>query len=198
VINRFRFIGFWLSVGFAMAVVALAPRVAFAQQRGGAPASPAEVANPPALTPLKVTVTLSKYQGQKQISHLPYTLSVTANDRKPANVTTATQVLIPMITVEGKTVGPVYKDVGTKVECSATSLDGGRFRLEIEIEDSSVYGEDQPSPGTPRTTQPSWLKSFRSTQTLILRDGQTMQYTSAMDKTNGDEVKVDVALTVVK
>ena len=187
-------------LGLMIAAAALAAGTAAAQQRG-TPPPPAEAATQAAqatLTPLKVTVILSKYQGQKQVSHLPYTLVVNANDRKPANVHTAIQVLIPMITVEGKTVGPVYKDVGTKIECSATSLDGGRFRLEIEIEDSSVFGEDQPSAGAPRTTQPSWLKSFRSTQMLILRDGQTMQYTSATDKTNGEEVKVEVSLAVVK
>jgi len=184
-------------LGFVAAVTALVPGVAAAQQRG-APAAPAEVSPPAVLVPLKVTVIVSKYQGQKQISRLPYTLAVNANDRKPANVATATQVLIPMITVDGKTVGPVYKDVGTKIECSATSLDGGRFKLDVEIEDSSVFGEDQPSPGTPRTTQPSWLKSFRSSQALILKDGQTTQYTSATDKTNGEEVRVDVSLAVVR
>jgi hypothetical protein len=195
VINRFRFGRFWLSIGFAMAVVALAPCVAFAQQRG---APPAPATPDPALTPLKVQVTLTKFQGDKQLSRLPYTLSVNANDRRPASVATATQVLIPMVTVDGKTVGPVYKDVGTKVECSATVLDGGRFKVDLIVEDSSIYGEDQPSAGTPRTASPSWIRTFRSEQSLILRDGQTTQYTTATDKTNGDVVKVDVLLTVVK
>ena len=195
-INRFRFMWFWLSVGLAMAAVAFAPCVAFAQQRGAAP--PATTSPDAPLTPLKLQVVLTKFQGEKQVIRLPYTLSVNANERKAANVATATQVLIPMVTVEGKTVGPVYKDVGTRIECTATTLEGGRYKLDLIVEDSSVYGEDQPSPGTPRTAQPSWIRTFRSEQSLILRDGQTTQYTTATDKTNGDVVKVDVVLTVVK
>jgi hypothetical protein len=43
-----------------------------------------------------------------------------------------------------------------------------------------------------------WLQSFRSSQTLILKDCQTTQYTTATDKVSGEVVKIDVTLTVVK
>ena len=32
-----------------------------------------------------------------------------------------------------------YRNVGTNIDCSATSADEGRFRLELSVEQSSVY-----------------------------------------------------------
>jgi hypothetical protein len=189
-INRFRFIGFWLSVGCAMAVVALAPRVAFAQQRGAAPA-PAAVAEAP-LTPLKIQVIVTRLQGQKQVSREPFTLAVTANDKKMSEVQSGTQVLIPMVTMEGKTVGPVFKDVGTHIQCLATTADGNRFRLDLSVE-AALLDQDQP-----KTSPPYRIRSFRSSQPLLMRDGQTTEYTTATDPTNGEEVKVAVTMTVVR
>ena len=42
------------------------------------------------------------------------------------------------------------------------------------------------------------FKSFLSTNTVILKDGQTMQYTTATDKVTGEVTKVDVSVTVLK
>jgi hypothetical protein len=110
-------------------------------------------------------------------------------------LSTQTQILIPMVTVNEKTTGPVYKDVGTKIICGATPMDGGRFKLELAIEDASVYPEAKiPADGV----RGPWLQSFRSSQTLILKDCQTTQYTTATDKVSGEVVKIDVTLTVVK
>jgi|SRR5665213_1225324 len=183
---------FW----FGMAVAAACPLPAIAQQRGAAPA-PAVALSDAALVPLKVRVVISRYQGQKQLSHLPFALSVNANEKKPAVVVAATQVLIPMMTTEGKTVGPVYKDVGTHIECVATTLDGGRFKLDLSVEDD-LLGSDDQAVASAQTSAPWRIRAFRSEQSLILRDGQTTEYTSATDKTTGEDWKIEVALTVVK
>ena len=188
-INRFRFLGFWMSVGFSMAVVALAPCVAFAQQRGAVP--PPAVAEAP-LTPLKIQVIVTRLQGQKQVSHESFTLAVTANDKKMSEVQSGTQVLIPMVTMEGKTVGPVFKDVGTHIQCLATTAEGNRFRLDLSVE-AALLDQDQP-----KTSPPYRIRSFRSSQPLLLRDGQTSEYTTATDPTNGEEVKLTVSLVVVR
>ena len=42
------------------------------------------------------------------------------------------------------------------------------------------------------------LRSFRFTNSLVLKDGQTAQFTTAVDKVTGVVTKVDVTLTVVK
>jgi len=42
------------------------------------------------------------------------------------------------------------------------------------------------------------IQSFRANESLLLRDGQSLQFTTATDKVTGDVMKVDVTLTVVK
>ena len=79
--------------------------------------------------------------------------------------------------------------------CSAKSLDGERYLLETSLEDSWLSGEDQnaAAKGLPQ------FRSFRiSNETAILRDGQTTQLTTAADKANGETVRIDVALNVIK
>ena len=161
-----------------------------------AQAAPPAPAAAPALVPLKVQVTISTYQGDKKVTSLPYSLVVNANDKgRPTSVDNGVQILIPMVTQDGKTTGPVYKDVGTSIRCSATSVDGGGFKLEMDVSDASVYGDSKiPSDGM----HGPWIQSFRSTQTLLMRDGQTTEYTTATDRVTGNVTKVDVTLTVVK
>lgn len=170
-----------------------------AQAQGQAPGSTASAAQPAPstpLVPLRVQVVISKFQGEKKVSSLPYTLAVNANETsREAELQHVVQVLIPMVTVNEKTTGPVYKDVGTTIRCRAATIDGGRFKLDLSVEDASVYPDSKiPSDGV----RGPWLQSFRSTQSLLLKDGQTTQYTTATDKVTGEVVKIDVTLTVVK
>jgi hypothetical protein len=92
-----------------------------------------------------------------------------------------------------------YQNVGTNIDCSAHTLPDGRYQLDITIDDKSVYSNDReaPSGGGTVANVPSFL-SFASTNTVILKDGQTMQYTTATDKITGEVTKVDVTLTVLK
>src|SRR5438105_469893 len=105
--------------------VAVAPHVRAQQPKPlAAAAKDAEQPARAPLTPLKVQVVISKYQGEKKVSSLPYTLAVNANEiGKQAELTSGLQVMIPMITINEKTTGPVFKDVGTKIMGAATSLD---------------------------------------------------------------------------
>jgi hypothetical protein len=172
-----------------------------AQDKPAAPqsAKPAQ----PTLTPLKVTVLVSRFQGEKKLSSLPYTLSVNAGSR--ATLRMGAKVPVMMITSANAPkdvpqVGPVqYQDVGTDIDCSvSTAQDDGRYRLEITISDTSVYGDgpaaidNKPAPGNPS------FRSFRATDSMVLRDGQTAQFTTATDKVSGEITKVEVTLTVVK
>jgi uncharacterized protein YgiM (DUF1202 family) len=42
------------------------------------------------------------------------------------------------------------------------------------------------------------LRSYQSTNTLFLKDGQTTQFTAASDRISGEVVRVEVKATVVK
>ena len=181
---------------------ALASSVIVRSQEKPAPPAAAKPA-PAAAMPLKVQVVVSRFQGEKKLSSLPYSLSVNAGSR--ATLRMGAKVPVMMITakspVEGvPMVGPIqYQDVGTSIDCYvSTPQDDGRFKLEITIDDSSVYGDtptttdNKPAAGNPS------FRSFRASDSMVLRDGQTSQFTTATDKVSGEIVKVDVTLTVVK
>jgi hypothetical protein len=164
------------------------------------------------ITPLRVQVVISRFQGDKKISSLPYTLSVNATTTNEsrlfgrANLRMGSKIPITMMappTVDGKpvsgmmTTGPIqYQDVGTNIDCGVSGTGDGRFRLDITVDDSSVYPDDRPPEGGAKGS-PSF-RSFRATDSMILKDGGTAQFTTATDKVNGEIVKVDVTLTVMK
>jgi hypothetical protein len=97
------------------------------------------------------------------------------------------------------TPGPIqYKAVGTNIDCFARSLEGGRFNVDIVIEDSSIYSDGQTDPGASRRNDIPTFRSYKLSNAVILKDGQTTQFTAATDKISGEVVRVDVTLTVVK
>ncbi|HEV3216403.1 MAG TPA: hypothetical protein VGZ27_11810 [Vicinamibacterales bacterium] len=147
----------------------------------------------PEVTSLKVQVVLSRYQGDKKISSFPYTFSVTADGHRMAELRMGSQIPVRVM-VQG-TPTTSFKDVGTTITCQANSAGGDRFRLDLTVSDSSVY-EDPAKPAAPDAIQT--LRSFSSSNTLILRDGQSSQFTTATDRITGEVTKADVTLTVIK
>ena len=176
------------------------------QEKPATPAPPKPSASP--VTPVKLQVILSRFQGEKKISSLPYTLSVnvgavgTPPGRGSLRMGEKVPVMMMMTTNVPKDFpqgGPIqYQDVGTSIDCQIYMQDDGRFRVETTIEDSSVYGDSpNPTDNKPAMGNPSF-RSFRASDSMVLRDGQTSQFTTATDKVSGEIVKVDVTLTVVK
>jgi hypothetical protein len=168
-------------------------------------------------TPLRVQIVFSKYQGEKKVASLPYTLTCNAGERGPAVLRMGIEVPVP---VSGAKEGmPAafqyqYKNVGTNIDCRAGASEEGRYRLELNVEQSSIY-----SPAEEKVTavrkdkdegKASWgvtdtplgsaplFRSFRATFVPILRDGQTVQYTAATDPVSGEVVKIDVTMTVLR
>ena len=157
------------------------------------------------ITPVKVTIVLSRYQGEKKVSSLPYTMVVNANGPK-ASLRMGSSVPIPSTSFApirepgGAAASPVtsyqYRDVGINIDCTAASLDDGRFRFELSIDDSSVYGDD--SPATKMVQGAPSFRSFRLVEQVVLKDGQSREFIAATDKVNGEVTKVEVSLAVVK
>jgi hypothetical protein len=160
--------------------------------------------------PVDVEVVISRYQGDKKVSSLPYALTVNARyqevrEQHRTILKMGGQVPVPVMappaTPDGTPApfpftGPVqYKDIGTQIDCAARPLDDGRFELFISVEDTAVAS-------TPRATtqQPALpaLRTFASSNTIVLRDGQTRQFTAAADRITGEVVRVDVTLRVPK
>ena len=141
------------------------------------------------LTPLRIQVVISRYEGDKKVGSLPYILAVTANSSPGVSLRMGSQVPVPTLSPTGSSFE--YKSVGTSIDSSATSLDDGRFQVVVRIEDSSVMERRS-------VDSPPVLRTFSASNMFVLRDGQTSQFTVAADKTTGEVVKVDVTLNVEK
>jgi hypothetical protein len=205
-------ITYLLRLALAASFLAIPVRAARAQAPAPAPVPPPSLAGPapPLLTPLpakesvllKVQVVISRYQGEKKISSQPYTLSVGANGPR-ATMKMGTQVpVLTGPTVSGPDGKPLpqsynYRTVGATIECTARSLDDGRYRIELTLDDSSVAAED-PGPQSFSKGIPQFRSFQISGATAVLRDGQSTQLTTAAEKVTGEIAKVDVTLNVVK
>jgi hypothetical protein len=173
-----------------------------------ATSQPRERAQP---VPLQVTVVLTRQQGDKKISSLPYVLGVAANSdrttlRMSIQVPVPTTILMPQKdAVSAPQTSYQYRDVGTNIDCTARALADGLYQLTILVEDSSLHLAADPrkeSASTPSSNQASTglpsFRSFKSSFTVVLKDGQTTQYTSATDPVTGEVVKIDLTLKVLK
>jgi len=146
-----------------------------------------------ALVPLKIVVTLARYEGEKKTSSLPFTLWVNANDEQVTTLNVGSQVAVPQTEAgpPGSVPGYQYRNVGTYLTSRAWSLDDGRYRVQLSIRDSSV------SPSKDTGGKPTF-QSFETNNFLLLRDGQTAQFVGAIDKVTGEVTRVEVNAAVLK
>jgi len=144
----------------------------------------------PAVTPLRVQVVFSEFDGDKKVSNLPYSFSVNADERRARpGSQIRSGVRVPVATGKEQF---TYIDVGTNVDCSATLQEDGRYKLQLTLERSSIP-EGQPM----NTTQPV-LRTFRAEMNPVLKDSQTVEAIVSTDPLNGHTYHVNVTLNVVK
>ncbi len=160
-----------------------------AQQGARAPEAPP--------VPLKVTVTISRFEGEKKTGNLPFVLWVnTGND--PASIQMGNDVPVPQTTFAASKEGTStpttsysYRPLGTYISCSAIALSDGLYRLSLTVQDQQVFRQNANTPGP-------MFQNFKSSNSPILRDGQSVQFAVATDKTSGEVIKLDVTLNLVK
>ena len=159
------------------------------------------------ITPLDLEVVISRYQGDKKISSLPYSLAVNASIqsektilRMGANVPVPSTAFTPVQSTDGKPgSSPVisynYQDIGTNIDCAARPQGDGRFVVNITVSERSVV---QGANVAGAVAGAPVIRTFSASNSLLLRDGQTRQFTAAADRITGEVVKVDVTLKVAK
>ena len=153
---------------------------------------------------LKVTVTISRWEGDKKVGSSPFVLMVKPSygeraergiDGETVSLQMGSDYPMPATTtmVDGKPApGLSYKALGTNIRLAAKPADDGKYTLYVSVQDSQV---DKPR-GTNQTL-PSF-QTFRAENRLSMRDGQTLQYTVASDATSGQLIKLDVTMNVIK
>jgi hypothetical protein len=188
----------------------LGPRVVASEAR--ATAQDRETAKP--AVPLKVDVVFSRFQGEKKVASLPYTMWVNAVPTMTGGQQTTTLrmgVDVPVGTVSTTrpnvagpnpttttTTGPEYRNVGTSIDCWAYLTADGRYAVGVRLTDSSIFTSDQEGRSAIRTADPIAFRTFSTSNTITMRDGQTIQFAMATDKITGEILKVDVTINAVK
>jgi hypothetical protein len=166
-----------------------------------APAAAVAQQERPPLVGLKIDLVVSRQAGDKKVSSLPYSLWVTANEQRVRTTSLRVGSQVPVASTrvpEKDSPAPPaysYRDIGTNIDCSASSAGEGRFSVHIVLNDSSVHTDAKESRSVPGLPV---FRNFSSSFALLLKDGQSATYTSAADPVSGETMKVDVTLTVLK
>jgi len=165
-------------------------------------AQEARPAGPVLQSPVRLQVVLSTYHDEKKLTSHPYTMTIHPDGTRntaSGSIRVGSQVPITTMSRQGGENTPLvptvqYKDVGTNIDCTVTWMDEGRYRLSLAVEDSSI----NTASGSGATGSHPAFKSFRTTDSIVLRDTQSAQFSTATDKLTGDVLKVEVTVNVVK
>lgn len=142
---------------------------------------------------LSVEVAISRYRGDERVSRLPYVLSFTSvSGRRTTQSSLSLSADLPM-----RSGSLSHLTVGTQIDGSARGVGGDRYEVTVAIDESSILGEGETSIDALRVPGRPVFVSFASRNTLVLRDGQSHRYTAAADRITGENVRVDVTLTVL-
>lgn len=147
--------------------------------------------------PIKVQIVFAEYDGEKKISSMPYTFMVIAGGRFN-NTSLRTGVRVP-IEIDGKDQKTTYLDVGTGIDCNV-SEEEGRYRVNLVIDRSALY-PNKSAEGERLVSQPNGqplIQQFRSSESLLLRDGQSSENTLSTDPLNGHAIRVSVTINLQK
>jgi hypothetical protein len=158
-------------------------------------------ARPSPAIPLEVQVVISRFQGEKRVSSLPYTLAVNSdNINSQLNVGANIPVPVTTFTPAGSDTKPLtswnYQNVGTNIDCRVTATDDGRFDLTVSVDESTVVTNADGASGS--VAGVPVMRNFKSRNRLLLKDGQTRQYTAATDRVSGETIRIEVTLRAVK
>jgi hypothetical protein len=170
-----------------------------------------------AVVPVDVHVVISRYQGEKKVSSLPYSLTVNAVHPaarvQVAQLRMGAQIPLPAMstpTVDGKpvtgmlTTTPVqYKEIGTFIDASAKAIDAGAFELHVSVSDTSLYRRPPDAQSAESAEQVEAaglpvLRTFTASNNMVLKDGQSKQFMLAADRVSSETLRVEVTLNVMK
>jgi len=152
-------------------------------------------------TPVKVQIVFTEYDGDKKVSSMPYAFTVITDEKIGGNYSTSlrTGIRVPIQT-EGKDQKTTYLDIGSNIDCGIKSEDDGRFHLYLIFDRSMLY-PDKSSEGERLVSEPNGLplvRQFRTSENLILKDGQTSENLVSTDPLNGRTLRVSVTINVQK
>jgi hypothetical protein len=206
----------------AMAVLFAAGAAAQSTAQAGAREEPAARQAPGEMPQLKVQITVSRSKAGAETANLPFELMIRADGRSQTTLNVGVDVPVP----QGPSGGYSYRRVGNNITCGSAVYTNGMISLNLNVEDSSIH-MDAPAGGaehgvmtvaggsverttaghvdvvqadrvTLGQTHGPVFRSFQTTTTLSMREGETVQFTLATDKQTGETLKVSVSASRVR
>lgn len=169
------------------------------------PPSPAKlVSDGIRVVPVRVHVLVARYEGDKRVSSMPYTMLVNASPRGVGQIRIGAEVPVTTggapASADGKQ-APVpavsYEHIGTHIDCRVTPTDDGRYLVELTVSEKSVYPDGEgPRVARPHGNPP--FRSFRANNAMVLRDGQTAEFATVGDRLTGEIIRIEGTLHLVK
>jgi hypothetical protein len=175
-----------IAIGMSATLLAAVP-AAWAQE---APAKAQEAMKPPGKR-LRVQFQETRLRGESTTATRATTLALHA-DAEGASVSVGSQI---PISVAGKDVATtLIKSVGVEGRVKVETLPDGRYRLDAHFEESSVLTAGGGAPAPTSGDNPILLV-VRGESRLVLREGETLPFASAVDPVTGEMVRVDLTVT---
>ena len=172
---------------------------AFAQEKTQEKPKTEERAKPS--VPIKVQIVFTEYDGEKKISSLPYSFLTIADERVggyySASLRTGVRVPVEMGSKDQQT---TYMDIGSNIDCGIRSEEDGRYRVYLIFDRSALY-PNKSSEGERMVANPNGqplVRQFKTSESLILKDGQTSENILSTDPLNGHVLRVSVTINVMK
>ncbi len=152
-------------------------------------------------TPVKVQIVFTEYDGEKKMSSMPYAFTVISDEKVGGNYSTSlrTGIRVP-IELESKDQKTTYLDIGTNIDCGIRTEDDGRFHVYLIFDRSALHpnksGEGERLVASPGG-QPV-IRQFRTSENLMLKDGQSSENLLSTDPLTGHTLRVTVTINVQK
>jgi hypothetical protein len=156
---------------------------------------------------LKVQVVFEEFDGAKKVKSLPYSFLVkasTGDDHEWTKIRMGSRVPVS----GGTTPVNVQYDAGTNIDCVARQTGDGTYRVTFNLERSWAEGDltakvDKPTSGAPlenaeSSVHPPIIRQFRSESAVTIRDGQTLETSSATDPVTGKVIRLEVTVNALK
>jgi len=153
------------------------------------------------ITSLRVQVVITRFEGEKKLSSLPYTFVVSTsklgNDGS-ARIRLGVDAPITIAsTPDGSPNSATvqYRSIGTNIDSgNVTVLPDGRYQFVISVQNTAAVPD---SASDAKGSRPLFRR-FDATVYPVLRDGQTMQTVASADPVTGEVVKIDVTINVLR
>jgi hypothetical protein len=138
---------------------------------------------------LRVQFQETRLRGESTVATRLYSLALHA-DAEEARVFVGIQAAISVAGKDAPTT--LFKNAGVEGRVKVETLSDGRYRLNAHFEESSLLAA---AGGSATTGDNPILRVLRGESGLVLREGETVPFASAVDPVTGEIVRVDLTVT---